>query len=394
MNFERYEGEAEEHLIWRVYSYQKETGEITTKEAGEICNRELKVDFDESRHRKIYESFDRVWRHVKDEFITEEGILDQLTDIDSKKDELYKQKVKTRDALREYRKHLRDEARIEELKENLYDAHKNAEEVVFSKYEHKHKGDKESVVLLSDFHVGIAIENYWNTYNKEVFESRLNLILQKILKYCKINSVGKLTVVSLGDVVSGSIHATTRLAEEMDVLDQTMYVAKAIKNLLYELVDFGLEVDYVSTLGNHDRLNKNYKEHIESESFNKIIDWYINDKIEDGVLNVNFIANEIDEGIAHFEINGEQCFAVHGHNDSPDRVIMNIIMATNIIPKYIFMGHYHHKKTLDFGSATVFVNGSLVGVDEYAKTKRLFSKPSQTMLVFDDGDVIDIKLNV
>jgi hypothetical protein len=46
------------------------------------------------------------------------------------------------------------------------------------------------------------------------------------------------------------------------------------------------------------------------------------------------------------------------------------------------------------GRSKVFINGSLVGVDEYAKDKRYFSEPSQSLLVFDEDDVIDIELKL
>jgi len=394
LNFERKDNEHEYHFIWRVYSYMKDTGNITLAEAGEICNRELKLDYDESRHRKIYESFEKVWNQVRDEYVTEEGINDQLDDIDVKKDELYKQQVKTRDVLREKRKILRDEARIENLKDSFKSAYENADEVVFDKYESKHQGEKEAVLMLSDFHVGMVIDNYWNTYNTEVFKKRLNEVAMKVMRRAKIDNIGTLYVASLGDLISGSIHVTTRLAEELDVLDQVMFVAKSIKNLLKEFVDFGLNVKYLSVVGNHDRVNKHYKEHIEKESFNKIVDWYILDKIEDGILKIEYIYNEIEDEIGHFVINGEDCFFVHGHNDSVNSVVQNMIMATGIVPKYIFMGHWHSKRTDWQGNCAVFVNGNLMGVDDYGQKKRYFGKPSQSLIVFDDGDEVDIKINV
>ena len=394
MNFERQVDETEEHFIWRVYSYLKETGNITTRQAGDICNKELKLDYDESRHRKIYESFLKVWEHVKDEYITDDGILSQLDDIDERKDGLYKQQVKTSDALREYRKTLRNEARVDNIKAMFKDAYANSDEVVFEKYEEKHSGSKSSILMLSDFHVGLEINNYWNTYNKDVFECRIKSVVKKVIKNAKLLDIRTLYVVSLGDLISGSIHATTRLAEEMDTLDQVMYVAKTMKNLLIELSDFGLDIKYISVVGNHDRLNKVYKEHIEKESFNKLVDWYICDKIDDGIIKAEYIDNKIDEEISLFEINGKNCIAVHGHNDNVASVLDNMIQATRIIPDFIFMGHYHSKVTKTDGNATIFVNGSLVGVDEYAKTKRYFSKPAQSLIVFDDEDVIDIKLNL
>jgi len=386
--------ESKEHFIWRLYSKFYETGKLSKDECGEICRTQLEEEFDESAYRKTYQAFMNMWNEVKDEYVSEESLLMQIEVIQDVKDELYKQQVKTRDWTREKRKTLRDEARVENIKDAFKDALENATEIQLPKYEKKHVGTKEAILMLSDFHVGLEIKNYWNTYNKEVFEDRISTIVLKVMKYAEIMNIGTLYVASLGDLISGAIHITTRLAEEMDVLEQAMYVAKVMKSLLSDLSDFGLDIKYLSVVGNHDRQNKNYKEHIEKQSFNKLIDWYIEEKVSDGVLDIEFISNEIDDGIGLFKINGEHCYMVHGHQDSMQSVLMNLSIATGIIPKYILMGHYHNKNSMTQGRSKVFINGSLVGVDEYAKDKRYFSEPSQSLLVFDEDDVIDIELKL
>ena len=47
-----------------------------------------------------------------------------------------------------------------------------------------------------------------------------------------------------------------------------------------------------------------------------------------------------------------------------------------------------------YQNARVIVNGSIVGTDSYALSKRLFSKPSQVMLVFDEDNTISISINL
>ena len=44
----------------------------------------------------------------------------------------------------------------------------------------------------------------------------------------------------------------------------------------------------------------------------------------------------------------------------------------------------------------MFINGSIVGTEQYAFGRRLFSKPSQKLLIFKDkcDDVVDIDISL
>ena len=390
------ENESREHFIWRLYENEYKTENIKKEQCGEICRSIFNEPYDESAYRKLWQYFNTMWDAVKHEYIldTDEQLIKRLMTIEEKEDELFKQQIKTRDWTREKRKYLREEARVENLRESFLYANSLSTDVLFNKYETKHNGEKEAVLMLSDFHVGLEIKNYWGTYNKEVFVDRMNQIVHKVMRRAEIENIGTLYVAGIGDFISGAIHATTRLAEEMDVLEQVYFVSKVMKSVLKELSEFGLNIKYLSVVGNHGRLNKNFKEHIEKESFNKLVDWYIQDAIEDGLLDIEYIHNEVEDGIGLTEINGEWCAFVHGHRDSVNMVVLNMIKATGIIPKFVFMGHYHSKQTTDQAIATVFVNGCVDGVDEYAKDKRYFNKPSQTLVIFDNDDVVDIRLSL
>lgn len=388
------EGESRLHFIWRVYKYREDTGSITTEEAGTICRKELDETYDESTYRKVYFAFKDMWNSVKEEYILSSSNLERLDEIEEREDELYKQQVKTRDWLREKRNYLRSEARIENIKESLVDAYNSAPFPVFVKPDEKRKDGLSAILMLSDWHVGIVIENFWNTFNKEVFEKRLEELLFEVVRYCEIHNVSTLYVANLGDMISGAIHATTRLAEEMDVLDQAMYVAKSMAMFLGNLSEFGFDVKYSSVVGNHDRINKAYKEHIEKESFNKMVDWYICDKVEDGSLDIEFLSNVIDDGISTFEVDGEPYFAVHGHLDSVNTVFTNLTQGIKIIPTGILMGHFHSKATQNQNNHKIYVNGSLSGVDTYAKDKRYFTDPSQTLIIIDGKNIVDIDINL
>jgi len=390
-NLKRMEGESRLHFIWRVYKYQQDIGNLSNEELGEICRKELNEDFDESAYRKVYQSWENMWLEVKDEYISEEVLLERLEQIDKREDELYKTKIKTADKLREYRKTLRDEARIENIMDMIYEIAFNLPEFKYQPKEKQLDGELSAILECSDWHYGKISDNYWNKFNTLIAKDRVDKLIFDTIRYCETMNVGTLYIANLGDLMEGAIHVTCRVMSEEDSIEQIMHVSELFAYFINELHNFGLNIKYVSVSDNHSRLNKNFKEHIEKENFGKIIDWYLKARLTN-LDDFEFIENIIDESIAYFELNGKNIFAVHGHLENPNTVIQDLTLSTGIIADIVLMGHYHKKAEKSFHFSKVFVNGSLCGVDEYAKSKRLFGKASQTLIVFDDENIVNFEI--
>lgn len=386
-------GESREHFIWRVYTYGYETGQIDKEQAGEICNAELNEVYDESAYRKVYQAFKKVWDAVKNEYLIEsdDEIIERLAKIEQKEDELYKTKVKTADKLREYRKTLRDESRIENLVSLIDDIAKDMPEMRIDKKDINLTGEMSAILCLSDWHYGMLTNNFWNSYNTTIAKQRVEKLLHDTIKYCSIMNIGDLYVSNLNDLINGNIHVTTRIQSEEDVLQQTMHVAELLAWFLKELESYGLNVYYSSVTDNHARIN-NYKEHIEKENFNKIVDWYLKARLNDSSIII--FENLIDESISYFQVDGRNIFSVHGHLDKPSQVLPNLALGIGINPDIVLMGHYHNRQEFAVGNGKVIMNGSLCGVDDYAKNNRYFSDPSQNLIVLDGANLINIEIKL
>lgn len=391
MEFKIKKDQTQNHFIWEVYSLGYKTGLITRDEAGNICNEQLGLDFDESAFRKRYEAFEKMWEEVKHEYlIDDDSDLElRLKKIEEKEDELYKVKVRAYDALREKRKVLRDEARIEHLIEFMKDAINNLPEIKFKEYSFADSKDKGAILCLSDWHVGMEIDNYWTKYNKEIFTKYLEDIIDKTISYCKKFEINKLYVANVNDLISGGLHITARVEEEMDSMEQTMFVAEALSKMFEKFNQNGLTLVYSGVTDNHSR-TRPFKEAIEKENLTKLIDFYLKARVGSFV---EFIDN-IDEGISVFEVSNNNVYTIHGHNDSITSVVQDMAIGTGKVPDIVIMGHYHGKQSKNIHDSKVIVNGNLVGVDSYAKKKRLFSKPSQTLVIINGGDILDIELKV
>lgn len=351
----------------------------------------------------------RVWvkstRYAKDEMIHDERLIsgktiDDITfeefenQTEAIKQNLYKQQVKTRDSLNSYRRMLREEARLEDFKEIMKECAKSQGELSLIKYEGEESNcENEAVLLFSDLHIGVQIDNFYNSYNLEIARKRVGALVDKTIKFCKLHNVKRLNILELGDDVMGCIHTSARLEQEIDVIEQIMQASEIISSAVNKLQEAAPEVVYRSCTDNHSRMMPNLAESIEAEQYSKLITFYVKAKLAG--TKVKFPEDNIDQEIGLFELmNGDLVGFAHGHHDSPNQAFQIYSGMTQKFIKYICLGHYHQKKVKSFMGAKVVINGCIDGVDQYAFSKRLFGKPEQTLMIFDGSDMIDVNLNL
>ena len=387
--------ESREHFIWRVYKYYRDTPHFTREMAGEVCGNELGESYSESTYRKVAQGFFNIWDEVKQEYISDEGLLTQLDELEKEHDKLYKEKVKYSDKIREYRQLLRDDARIDNLKEVMLEVSKKAPT-------HKYVGvtpivenegiQRTGILLASDWHIGKEVDNIVNQCNYGVIVDRINDVIARTVEECRRFNVTTLYVVNLGDLIEGNLRITARVASEEDVIEQIMLASNLVAYMLEMLVKHGLTVKYGSVLDNHSRANQSWRDHIEKESYAKLIDWYVESHLSD---DVEFIKNFIDDNIGYFQLNDKTFVYVHGHLKAHNlsNILSNLTSVIGIKPDYVFLGHWHKVDTSETGFSKIYTNGSLFGVDDYAFESGFYSKPSQSMFIFDESDT-DIRIDL
>ena len=396
MNFNKLDNELELEYILRICSQKDVIG--TWAKVASILNENLNQNYDESAYRKKYQSY-KTLKNIATEEKEKEIDDEHIITLREEQDKLYKQQIKTRDALREYRSGLRDEARIENLLDCIKeDTVRYNPEINY--YKGNDNGINTAILCIGDWHCGDEVDNFYNKFNLEILEKRVAELSYKTVKYCKRNNVKTLNVVNLGDMIQNSIHTTCRVMNEMDAINQVKQVSRLIYNLLTVLAENIEQVTYRSVLDNHSRINMNYKEHIEKESFAKLVDWWLvekinyhNEKYQDLIKNPILMEfDNIDDNIGYLKINGKNIFFSHGHLGSQHTITQDLTFATGIIADIVILGHFHKDQTKNFQGKKVFFNGTLKGVDEFAMKKRLFGLPSQSLIIFDENDVFDIPM--
>lgn len=322
--------------------------------------------------------------------LSQEEITDEL---EEQMRDLYKQQVKTRDAMNAMRRVLREEARLEDFKSLMKESVKDITKLPVVKYEGVVDDEIEAVLLLSDLHIGVEINNYYNKYNLTIARKRVQKLVQDVIRYCNNNNVKKLNVLGLGDYCQGHIHTSARLEQQMDVVEQIMCASEILADALNKLQAAAPEVLYYSVTDNHSRMTPSLHESIEAENYGKLITFYLKERLKD--TSIIFADNSLDQELGLLQLHtGEYCVFSHGHHDNITSMFQNMTAYTGKVISYAFVGHYHCEKVKTFNNFKVYVNGSIVGVDQYAFSRRLFGKPSQTLLIFDGDNVMHHSINL
>lgn len=400
-------GENDRQFIFRI-GRAKESGaiDLSWQEITDIFNREL-TELKGPEDRLSASTYQQQYRIAvlyyedvfKDQCMTDE-MQEQLALINDRTQEMYKEKIKMQDVAREYKKHLRDDARIEVLMEAIKEDNCRFKPTI-QPYIREENNGGEAILCIGDWHIGANVSNFYNVFNVPVAEQRVQQLCNKVIKYCNRNKIKTLHVLNLGDLLEGEIHATSRIESELDVIEQIKIASRLLCQLLVSLSGNVEQVIYRSVVDNHSRVQPNYKDHIEKESFCKLIDWWLSDKIdnmnkefkEKGMLNhIEMKQDNLDDNIGYLKIGNKNIFFQHGHQGSQNSVIQDLSFATDIVADIVIMGHWHQDKVKNCQGKKVYFNGSLKGVDSYTLNKRLFSQPTQSLLIFDEDDVIDIPM--
>lgn len=329
-----------------------------------------------------------------------DGELDEECSVNSyieKRQEIFKERQKLRDERTNLNRTLRDEARLETFKDYVKEVastYYDLPECEFDEYLYSEQtGGVEAVFGLADLHLGLEFENSYNKYNYEIAKERIHQLTYDIIDYCHKFNVNTLHVLNLGDLVSGVIHTTLRLDQEYDVVEQIMRASEIVAEFVNKLQEACPNITYRSVVDNHSRITADKHQHLEKENLNRIIDWFVEERLKD--TNVQFMKDNLDIGIGRIRLmNGRTLMFMHGHEDKKSSVMQDMVGLTKEVPDYILMAHYHNSAEHTFQGTKVYITGSIIGTDPYAYSHRLFGDPEQKLLVFDGSNVIDININL
>lgn len=259
--------------------------------------------------------------------------------------------------------------------------------------------EEDQILLFSDLHAGEIIRKEevdgFNEYNFEIMCRRLWHLSESILSINDLHSnaykVKRLWVLSLGDIVTGEIHNMAE-TNEFPILSTIQQTALIISQFLIRLASRYEEIQYVAVAGNHDRRHEKPRTKGAYDNWATMVNWAVS-VLCANQPNIKFHCPKSQFLIV--DIRNWKWLVRHGHDKVNSLagipfygISKKASSYQSLFRKrggydYSAIGHYHQQTQLN--DDRLFVNGSVIGANEYAICDlAAYSPPSQKLIGIDD----------
>ena len=216
-------------------------------------------DYCEDNARKAFAIVSKILPLLDYEFKLDEAQIKKYNDLHSKEVQIMKEREKQKDERRAFTSKVRLEARWEHLLETIADGMENFDTKKFlDKYitNYECPEDNEALLMISDTHIGMTVDNKLNKYKKEICLERFKELVQQTINNCKRNSVSKLNIVFGGDIIEGIINTSGRVQQNEDVVQQVFTASELLTELFIKLSLTVPKIRVWSVNGNHARMSR------------------------------------------------------------------------------------------------------------------------------------------
>lgn len=321
---------------------------------------------------------------IKYNAISEENVKNEL---DIQLQELKKERMKISDERAALNRRLKEQARAESIYELIEKIAKENKSGNVLEIPLPHNDEKVGLLTLSDIHYGLEVKEFNNCYSPEICRMRMAELCSKVVEKLKLNEITDLYVLGLGDYVEGLIHNIIRIESRESVIEQVMSMCEILTEFLRFLSEYA-NIYYYDVTDNHGRLFEDKENNLDKDNFSLLIKWYLKNKFEDSEV-IHIMDNDINESIGTVNIFGRDYCFVHGHNDRVSDIVQNLSLMTNKSYDAIFLAHSHHFEANEVHGTYVYMNGTMVGADNYSNRIRKTSNPSQNFFVISKEDGIE-----
>lgn len=318
---------------------------------------------------------------------------------------LFKQNQRRADALNVQRKQLRENARaenvLEELTKELIDVFSNQSVSNLTKrHIRKSNNTNVGVIQISDLHFGEKIQEVLdNKYDIDVLSARLKKLADKAIGYFKGNGVTDVLIASTGDMVN-SDRRLDEITSNADNRSKVLFMAVDILQQFILHINEHFNVSYASICGNESRLTKDigWVDFIASDSFDFTIHKVLERLFEKSKgVRILPITDPLESVI---DVNGSNFLLIHGHNGTAKTAKAEMEVAKlkskyssrNVRIDYVIFGHIHCTYISDYFARSSGMPGGNAYSD---KALNLTSKSAQNLyLVSSDGSIDAIRVDL
>ena len=328
--------------------------------------------------------------------ISDDSILKEL---EVKKQELHKEKIKVQTEKATLSQLLRETARFELFTERAIQAIKEIKPLPFPTKIIIEKNNTEGLLCLADAHFGKEIlindlkGEIINQYDEEIFKQRMYKLLNKTLDICKKEDLTEIHIMNLGDEIDGLIHLGQLINLKYGVVESAIKYSYFIASWL-NLLSEHIKIKYYSTCGNHTdlRLLSTKKGEMPHENISKVIFILTKEILKDNP-NIECIENKTD--MIYTQIAGFNILGIHGEEKDVQQSIRDYSYMYNEDISYLVTGHKHHANSVNLGisKGTIGV-GCICGLDNFSLKIKKISEPSSTFVIFEEDIGKTIEYNI
>ncbi len=385
-NFHRNPAEGEVEYIFRICENKDLIG--SWDEVAKLLNKELNYEYTESKYRKDYTSFKKLFEANRAKLVDGQ---EQLESIRVASNELKKERIRLQTEKLEYNAWLRENARDELIVEKLLGAIENLEplRVPDVAYDRRNVG-KEYILVAGDDHFGAEFEikglmgEVINAYSPEIFAERMAKLLDYTKQFCREHDIGTLHVFSMGDFTDGVLRIGQLTKLRYGVVDGTVKYMEFISEWLNELTSV-VNVRFHMVAGNHSELRmfNQPRGTFKDENMSKIVIAYIKARMK---YNPNFELIENPSGNIFDSIAGYNILGVHGEMKDMEKAIKDLSNMYGVTVDGVVAAHLHHHYSEDVG-VKKFVSRcpSIIGIDDFAMSLSKGSNPGAMIIELTPG---------
>lgn len=383
LNLARLPDEDEYEYIYRICSLKDVIG--TWEEVSKVLNAELGYEYTESKYRKQYQSFLKLFS-ANQERLQPSNYADTITE---RTRELNRERMKLQTEKLEYNRWLREHSRDELIMERIVDEIRALPSLKMEDYrcleniaaDDENFKDDEEVIFKSEPQVGILCygdEHFGaefeikglhgeiiNSYSPEIYMNRMNEMLLEVLSIVAINGLDKIKIYSLGDELDGIIRVSQLSKLRYGVIESALRYSEFICQWLAQICAF-VDVEFHMTEGNHSELRMlgQPKGTFTEENMSRIVKQFIKVRMED---NPHFTMVENETGLIYDNVFGMNILGIHGEVKNMTSALKNFCVMYDTPIDILIGGHMHHYAAETVGVNKDVVNvPSIMGVDPYS----------------------------
>ncbi len=390
MDYQRKESES--FMDWKlrlITGKIEKTLDLDWSEIVQILGLDCSADHLRKTAYGLYEASKYFEEKIKDG-INEDNIFKEL---ELKKQELEKEKIKVQTERIALNQALREEARFELFIEHAVKAIREVKPIQIntSIYTDSIENINQSGLLIfadphyaKEFKILGLYGEVINEYSIEIFEKRMWKLLDKTVKIINKEGFKKISVFNLGDELEGILRIGQLMTLKLGLVDSAIAFAYFIAGWLNELSKYVL-IDYYSTEGNHTdvRLLTGKKGDFPQENMSKVIQTLVAEILRD---NPNIIIHKNNTDKIFVNIEGFNVLGIHGEEKNVMQAIRDFSFIYNTQIDYLCTGHKHHANSINAGVGKGCIGvGSVIGIDDFSMKLKRTSNPTATFVIFERG---------